>query len=184
MVRLHKITEGWRGQIPYYSVVHGGAIHLLDLIWWLSGKKILRVHSIGNNLATENTKYKRQSLVTTILELDDGSTAKVSANFASVVPHHHKLSVYGTEGTFEQSHLGAAYFWSRDPQSSPELVNSTYPGTAKGDMLPSFVKSILDGTEPEVSAQEVVDVMSVSLAIEESLQSQQPVNVNYQSIYN
>ena len=51
-------------------------------------------------------------------------------------------------------------------------------------MLPSFVKSILDGTEPEVSAQEVVDVMSVSLAIEESLQSQQPVNVNYQSIYN
>ena len=84
----------------------------------------------------------------------------------------------------EQSHLGAAYFWSRDPQSSPELVNSTYPGTAKGDMLPSFVKSILDGTEPEVSAQEVVDVMSVSLAIEESLQSQQPVNVNYQSIYN
>ena len=99
--RLHKITEGWRGQIPYYSVVHGGAIHLLDLIWWLSGKKVLRVHSIGNNLATENTKYKRQSLVTSILDLDDGSTAKVSANFASVVPHHHKLSVYGTEGTFE-----------------------------------------------------------------------------------
>ena len=63
-------------------------------------------------------------------------------------------------------------------------MNSTYPGTAKGDMLPSFVKSILDGNEPEVSAQEVVDVMSVSLAIEESLQSQQPVNVNYQSIYN
>jgi len=182
--RLHKITEGWRGQIPNYSVVHGGAIHLLDLIWWLSGKKVLRVHSIGNNLATENTKYKRQSLVTTILDLDDGSTAKVSANFASVVPHHHKLSVYGTEGTFEQSHLGAAYFWSRDPQSSPELVKSTYPGTAKGDMLPSFVKSILDGNEPEVSAQEVVDVMSVSLAIEESLQSQKPVNVNYQSIYN
>ena len=61
-------------------VVHGGAIHLLDLIWWLSGKKILRVYSIGNNLATENTKYKRKSLAATLLELDDGSTAKVSAN--------------------------------------------------------------------------------------------------------
>ena len=73
--RLHKITEGWRSQIPYYSVVHGGAIHLLDLIWWLSGKKVLRVHSIGNNLATANTEYKRQSLVTTILDFDDGSTA-------------------------------------------------------------------------------------------------------------
>ena len=30
--RLHKLTEGWRGKIPFYSVVYGGAIHLIDLI--------------------------------------------------------------------------------------------------------------------------------------------------------
>ena len=28
--RLEKITEGWRGSIPYYSVVLGGAVHLID----------------------------------------------------------------------------------------------------------------------------------------------------------
>ena len=182
--RLHKITEGWRGQIPFYSVVHGGAIHLLDLICWLSRSQVKRVQALGGKLATHDTKFKRHDLVTALLEMEDGSAAKVSANFASVVPHHHKLSVYGTKGTFEQSHLGAAYFWERDPQSKPELVSTAYPGTAKGDMLPAFVKAVLDGTPPEITAQEVVDVMSISLAIEKSLQTQKPVNVNYQPINN
>ena len=30
--RRHKLTDGWRGRIPYYSVVLGGAIHMVDLL--------------------------------------------------------------------------------------------------------------------------------------------------------
>ena len=155
---------------------------MLDLICWLSDKKVMRVQAVGTGLATRHTQFQREDLVSTLLELEDGSVGKVSANFASMVPHHHKLCVYGTKGTFEQSHLGAAYFWNRDPQAQHEQVSSAYPGTAKGDMLSSLVKSILDGTTPDVTAQEVIDVMSVSLAIEKSLQTQKPVNVNYQTI--
>ena len=33
--RLWKLTDGWRGEIPFYSVVYGGAVHMIDLVCWL-----------------------------------------------------------------------------------------------------------------------------------------------------
>jgi len=177
--RLGKIVDGWRGSIPYYSVVHGGAIHLIDLILWLTEKKVRKVVAMGNKTVTEQTNFRRQDLVVALLEFEDGALAKVSANFGCMVPHHHKLSVYGTRGTFEQSHTGAAYFFSRDPAVSSKDIESEYPGSSKGDMLPSFVKHILDGDAPNVTAQEVLDAMSISLAVEKALGSGRPESVNY-----
>jgi predicted dehydrogenase len=177
--RLGKIVDGWRGSIPYYSVVHGGAIHLIDLILWLTEKKVCKVVAMGNKTVTKQTKFRRQDLVVALLEFEDGALAKISANFGCMVPHHHKLSVYGTRGTFEQSHTGAAYFFSRDPAVSSKGIESEYPGSSKGDMLPSFVKHILDGDTPDVTSQEVLDAMSISLAVEKSLGSGRPESVNY-----
>jgi predicted dehydrogenase len=176
--RLAKIVTGWRADIPFYSVVHGGAIHLIDLMLWLTGGEVEEVFAYGNRIATENTRFRHHDMVVALLKFRDGMTAKVSANFASVAPHHHKLSVYGTEAIFEQSHVGAAYFHSRDPAAKPEVVTDAYPGAAKGDMLPSFVSSILDGTTPEISAREVLAAMAISLAIEKSLNSGQPEQVS------
>jgi hypothetical protein len=44
-------------------------------------------------------------------------------------------------------------------------------------MIPSFVAAILDGTEPEVGADEVFDAMTVSLAIERSAQLEQTITI-------
>ena len=35
--RIHKIVDGWRGAIDYYSVFLGGAVHMVDLLLWLTG---------------------------------------------------------------------------------------------------------------------------------------------------
>lgn len=177
--RVHKITEGWRSRIPEYSVVHGGAIHLIDLLLWLTGGRVEEVFAYGNRIATEGTPFRRSDLVAALLRFRDGCIAKVTANFASVTPHLHKLSAYGTAQTFEQSHTGAAYFRTRDPAVAPELVTDAYPGVAKGDMLGSFIRHVLDGTAPDVTMRQVFDTMAVSLAIEESLESGRPVIVKY-----
>ena len=177
--RLHKILTGWRGEIPFYSVVHGGAIHLIDLLLWLTDKTIDHVFAWGNNIATADTSFRHLDCVAALLKFTDGTLAKVTANFASVTPHHHNVCVYGTAGSFIQSHPGATYLMSRDPNQAPSPVTDTYPGTAKGDMLPAFVRSVLDGTVPEVSTAEVLETMAVSLAIEASLASGQPESVDY-----
>lgn len=175
--RLHKLTEGWRGRLKEYSVVHGGAIHLIDLLLWLTGEKVCEVVAYGNGISTQGSQFDDNDMVVALLKFTNGMVAKISANFGSVAPHHHRVCVYGTEGTFTQSHIGAAYHWSRDPEASPEWVDDPYPGAAKGDMLPAFVQSILEGACAEVSAREVFEAMNVSLAIVESLATSSPVQV-------
>jgi predicted dehydrogenase len=177
--RLHKILSGWRADIPFYSVVHGGAIHLIDLLLWLTEKQVEEVFAYGSRIATRDTRFRHDDMVVSLLRFTDGSTAKISANFACMVPHHHRLSIYGTQATFEQGHLGAAYFTSRDPATQPEILTDPYPGAAKGDMLPSFVAHILDGTPAEVSRHDVLTAMAVSLAIERSRLSGKPEKIRY-----
>ena len=88
--------------------------------------------------------------------------------------------MHGTLGTFNHGPLGCGYFWDRDKNSKPEIINDEYPGSAKGDIIPSFISNILDSSQkPVVSSQEVLDTMSVSLAIEESLSQKREINVPY-----
>ncbi len=39
-------------------------------------------------------------LVSALLKFEDGMIGKVSSNLASVTPHHHIVSIYGTKSTF------------------------------------------------------------------------------------
>jgi predicted dehydrogenase len=177
--RLHKLTEGWRGQIPFYSVVHGGAIHMIDLILWLSEGKVVDVIALANQISSAGTQYKYPDMVTALLRFEDGFTAKVSANFGSVCPHHHMLAVYGTKGSFVHNYQGGVFYDSRDPKASVQKINLQFETYSKGDLQRSFVSQILDGTCAEVSISDVMNTMAVSLAVERSLNSQKWDNVLY-----
>jgi predicted dehydrogenase len=170
--RLEKLTNSWRGQIPFYSVTHGGGIHLIDLILWLSGENPKEVFAFGNNISTENTAFKYPDFVAALFKFKSGLIAKITANFGSVTRHGHKLCVYGTKGTFIHGHDGAFYCQSRDREASFQMVEDTYPGANKGDMIPSFIDYILEGKRPIIAEKEVFDVMSASLAVEQSLSNQ------------
>ena len=177
--RLSKITNGWRADVENYSVMHGGGIHLIDLLMWLSGDKVAEVFAYGNRICSKNSRFKYDDMVIATLKFSSGLLAKISANYGSVTPHHHKVCVYGTNGAFLQSHCDAVYSSSRDPDSNFEKVVDEYPGVGKGDMLPAFVRSILDSSPPDVSAKDVFDSMAVSLAIQRSLSENLPVPVDY-----
>ncbi len=175
--RLHKIVDGWRGKRPYYSVVHGGAIHMIDLLLWLLDEYPVAVTAFGNGVATRGTQFKFNDCVAALLKFPSGVTAKITANFGCVFPHHHNLSVYGTAATFIHDHQGARFYVSRNPEVAPSDIEDAYVGPAKGDMLPSFVASILDGGDPEVTAREVFNAMAVSLAIEKSAHLEQTITI-------
>ena len=51
--RRHKLTDGWRGRIPYYSVMLGGGIHMIDLLTWVERAHVTEVVAAdGNRIAT------------------------------------------------------------------------------------------------------------------------------------
>lgn len=177
--RLHKITHGWRGDIDFYSVVYGGAVHIIDLITWLSGDTVEEVVAFGNKIASRGTLFKYNDFVCSLLKFKSGMIAKVTANFGCVKPHFHALEIFGTKATYINQRDFGVMYTSSEHDSPPQICNSEYPGVHKGDLIYSFVQSLLGEAEAMVSAEDVFRTMAVCFAIEESSNLSKPVKVDY-----
>ena len=176
--RLHKITDGWRGKIDFYSVVYGGGIHIIDLFLWLTEDIVIEVDAYGNNISSRG-KFKYNDTVVCILKFKSGMVGKLAVNYACVFPHFHPLSIYGTKATFVNGMEHGSFFTSRDPLQKPEKIETPYPGVHKGDIIYSFIDSILNGSKVEVSQEDVFKAMSVCFAIEKAVNSHSRVRVEY-----
>jgi predicted dehydrogenase len=177
--RIGKILEGWRGRIDGYAAILGGGVHLVDLMLWLSGRKVVEVSAISSNLATRGSGFRYDDYCSALLRFEDGMAAKVSANLACVHPHFHNLAVYGTEATFVNGHPNGRLIRSRDPEAVAETVAAAYPGSAKGDLIPGFLDSINGSAPPEITVEEIFAAMSVCFAIMESAVKRTVVPVEY-----
>jgi len=180
--RLHKLIDGWRGDVPYYSVVSGGAVHLIDLLLWLTEDKVVEVSAFGNSICTQGTKFKFNDLVSALLKFESGAVAKVTANFGCVFPHFHGLSLYGDQGTFKNAFKRGYVYSARGEKEdlTPSFIETPYPGAKKGDHLRAFIDFIL-GKKPEglITEDEVFSAMSVCFAIERALKENAVVKVRY-----
>lgn len=178
--RLYKLDGTWRGSTPGYSVVLGGAIHLVDLLLWLmAGRTPVEAMAMGNRIASAEARlsFAENDLVAALVRFDDGAVAKISANFGCVRPHFHRLSVYGTLGTFENGPQEGRYWWQRDPGVRPEPADLAYPGAAKGDLIPGFVDSVLGRGPNEITTAEILTCMTACMAIERASRTGHPVAI-------
>jgi predicted dehydrogenase len=175
--RIHKLIDGWRGRIPNYSVTLGGGVHVVDLVLWLTGRRVLEVTAFANGISTRGTSFGRPDMVAALLRFEDGIVAKVTANFGCVCPHFHRLLAYGTGATFENG-LEAAWLWrSRDPAARAERIDTAYPAVPKGALIPGFVERILRGTPATVTEDDAFRTMAVCFAIDRAAASGQPAQV-------
>jgi predicted dehydrogenase len=175
--RLSKITEGWRSQVEGYSVVHGGGIHLLDLMAWLIDDRIVEVSAFGNAIASRGSAFRYNDNVVAILKFSRGAVGRLSANFGCIHPHYHALNVFGTRATFMNGIDHARLYTSRDPAVEPEAIRTPYPGVHKGELIHSFLESIVSGAAEEISAEDVLRTMAVSIAVDEAVRRGSVVRV-------
>jgi predicted dehydrogenase len=166
--RLHKLTDGWRGRVPNYSVMLGGGVHMVDLLLWLTGDRIEDVAAFGTGLATRDTTFKGDDTRIALLRFASGAIGKVAANFPCIYPHHHKIAVYGSKATFENSVEGALLFETREPGAAPTRIDTPYPGVAKHALIGGFVDSVLGKGPADVEAEEIFACMDVCLRIDEA----------------
>jgi len=175
--RIEKITEGWRGNLDFYSIVYGGGVHLIDLMLWLTRDEVSEVSAYGNSICTKNTQFRHNDLVAAILKFKSGAVGKMTANFGCVFPHFHPLAVYGTKATFINGRKSGELYRSRDPKIEPKAMDAAYPGVHKGEFLLSFIDAIITDAQTEVTAQEIFAAMSVCFAIEKAVQSNELIKV-------
>lgn len=179
--RLHKLTDGWRGRIPDYSVTLGGAIHVVDLALWIANERPVEVMAYATGLATRGTSFVGNDTTMALLRFESGLIARVGANFASVHPHFHRFVVYGTQATFENRlDPHAAWLWrSRAPEMPPEPVPGAYPGIGKGTMIPAFVDAVCGMGEPEIAESDCFASLAVAIAIDRSIRDGRPTKIVY-----
>ena len=178
--RLQKLTKGWRAKIPFYSVMMGGGIHIIDLAIFLKKQRLKSVFATGNKIITKNSKFKYYDLVSSLLKFDDDTILSVSANFGCVMPHHHRFSVYGSKKTFIQNYKDIRILKSRSENKKIEKVKYKYTNLQKTKILSSFVNQLIHKNKKSiVTKKEVLDSTAVCLAINSSLKSKKWEKIIY-----
>jgi predicted dehydrogenase len=178
--RLHKITEGWRGEIPDYSVMLGGGVHLVDLMLWLTGQRPSVVSASGNRISTAGSRFRSDDFVAATYEFPSGLVGRITANFGSVHRHQHVVRVFGTRGTFIYDDAGPRLHRDRDPAVASRPVELASLPASKGALIPDFVAGILSGADPRAAAEHEFDVIAACIAADQALAIGKPIEVHYE----
>lgn len=177
--RHAKLTSGWRGALPFYSVIYGGGVHVIDLLRWFVGSEVVEVFSYGTRLASRGTKFRFDDCVVTLLKFENGCVGKTASSFGCVRPHFHAVQLQGTRATLVNGEAGAFFYRSSDPAAAPQMICDDYPGVDKGALVVEFVDHLLNGTEPPIAERETFRTMDVCFAAQRSLEQRRPVTVTY-----
>lgn len=176
--RIHKLIDGWRGKIDFYSVFLGGGIHMVDLVRWLTGKEAESVFATSNKIATDGSRFRYEDYISANISFEGGMNARVSANFGCVHPHYHSVKVFGTKATFINGKESAKIYDSRSPQEAPHIIHTDYPGCGKGDLLNSFIDEIKSNSTPAYTIEDIFETMAVCFAVEKSVKTGASVALN------
>jgi len=168
--RLKKLTDGWRGDDPNYSVMHGGGIHIIDILTWLVGSRFHPKVALQNNFNNLDSKLKNSDLILTAGFFESGAIGKISANYGSATSHFHQLKIYGTRGTFIHDCGITTYLFDREPNVKTYADDTPFPVANKGDMIPDFINFLAGKTNHlPVDFQRVCEIMDTSLNIEDQI---------------
>ena len=167
--RLKKITEGWRGKIKNYSVVLGGGIHLIDLLIWFLNARPRKISAFSNNFCTKNKVKNVNDQLTALIQLSNKSIVKLSCNFGCVYPHFHRMMIYGTNGTFEQS-FDNEFVIKKSGQNFRKLkLKEKYHKTNKGDLIKNFIDGIIYDKALIVPQNEMLEAMKFCFKINNNI---------------
>ena len=177
--RLHKLTDGWRGDVEDYSVILGGGVHLVDLMLWITGQRPARVTAAGNRISTEGTKFRYDDFVAATYEFPSGLVGRITANFGSVHRHQHVVRIFGTEATLIHDDAGPRLHRSRDPEVPAEPLDFAALPPSKADLIPDFVERVVQGRADTESARHELNVVSACIAADRALAEGGTVDIEY-----
>lgn len=139
--RWSKVTHGWRGKIPNYSVTLGGGIHMIDLICFL----VDDFDGTSRNFSFKSHEDKSlqiNDIGITLLSLSKGHAANISSVFASPTKHERSLECYGDRGWFQ---LKGNFLTTSDNLLDNSLNLENIQQMDKGIILKRFLEAKKSG---------------------------------------
>ena len=168
---------GWRSKTKNYSLIHGAAIHMIDLIMWLTSLKPKTVYAIGKKKFTKKSKFKKNNLVVMLLEFPKDILVKITANSLAVHNHFHEVKVFYNNKTFENNNLGSYLF----KNNKILKIKSNYPDNKnKKRMIQNFIDYLKNRSIKKIiSHKEQIDLMSVCISAERSMKLNKKIKIKY-----
>ena len=177
--RLEKILQGWRGREAGYSALHGGGVHLVDLLLWLVGQRPTKISGHGGKVVTRGAAFAGDDLVSVSMSTEEGLIARVSTHLGCVHRHQHVVRIFGTEGTFIYDDAGARLHRTRDPaQPSEPLPTPPLPAN-KGDLIPGFIDAIVEDRDLTDHTHAMFDVVSICSAGVRAIATGEQIEIEY-----
>ena len=173
--RFHKVVRGWRGQIPDYSVVLGGGIHMIDLLSWVVGEWPARVNARGSHRGAALHGLDFPDSAEAVLEFPSGLVASLSVSFASAFPHFHHLAVQGSLASFQNLPTGQAVVLD----GTGVIQELDLPGrpATRGALVEGFLAACQGEGTAAVSAGDTLYAAAVAISIDEALKTGESVEV-------
>ena len=176
--------NGWRSEIPFYSVFSGGGIHMVDQICLNVNDLPVSVTAYSNKISTKNSKFKYNDFTVCLLKFKDNKIAKITANFGSVTNHHHSLKFYGTKGTIFKDYSETKLIFNRDKEKSKVIkINKTLKYN-KSNLLKQYIDFIERKKKYKTLPNQnyIINLMLICLAVDYSIKKNKEIKINYKNI--
>ena len=173
---------GWRSKTPNYSLTLGAGIHMIDLVMWLLNSKPVYVNTFGNNKATRNTNYKKDSLIIYIFEFPGNIMVKISANAAGIYEHFHKLKIFEKNKTIDHSFYREGTILHEEKKKiKKKNIFGDYPDKKnRKKLIRNYLDYILDKkTKLIINNREQLDLMTVCFYADKSLKQKKKIKIKY-----
>lgn len=171
--RLYKLINGWRRFDKNYSIMKGGGIHLISLIYFLIEKLPNKLISFSNNVATKKNNLKIQDFELVNFFYKNGLIVKIDAHSANVTNHQHILKIFSNKKTFILDDAGARIFNKREGNSIRIKINKLYKN--KTDLINSFMN-----TKKRAYKKNILDELNVmSICLHASKSKNKFIKIKY-----
>ena len=173
----YKKLFGWRNKTHHFSLILGGAIHMIDLLCFILDMYPTSVTSYSNNIALKDTTFKNNTFYLIILKFKNGLIAKVSFNTNSNTKHFHQLKLYYKNKTLFHTPQGTNLF-VKSHKVKNKLGN--YPDKkSRKDLIGNYVKRLYKNNFKYKKNTRLFYVMRICFAAIKSEKQKKEIKINY-----
>ena len=184
--RIHVPTEmlSWAGKSTVEWFIGS---HSIDTVRWLLGDEVKRVYAVSRSRVLKGMGIDTPDFYQVILEFESGATAVVENSW--ILPNSApniidlKCEIVGSKGALyvDGSHHRTLERYTESEASYPDvLVMPIIFGEQKGFAVESirhFIDCVLHDREPRVTGEDGLTVTKIIQAVEESVRSGVPVEL-------
>jgi len=171
------------------SVVWFLGSHSVDLVRWMFDDEVKRVYSVARSRVLAERGVDTPDFFLTILEMEGGGVAHVEncwiMSEAMPTVFDFKMELIGSEGTVFadcSSHRMVQKFSPQGAEYADVAVRTHVQGLPNGFGVQSirhFADCVIEDREPVVGGVDGLNVTKVLVAIHESAEAGQPVEINW-----